>query len=127
MPEFIPVNSNVHFKSAFDITSEGVPQLMTYLRQKLRAWCIRKFGDDDETLHRAWFYVGNNPRIEPCAVSSSTTIKFAPPLLQAKTHKSLAAGQWRSFTQIRMSGQGDGLRRSCCERVKTVRCDSRLS
>jgi hypothetical protein len=38
---------------------------MTHLRQKLRSWCIRKVGDNDQTLHRSWFYIGNNPKVEP--------------------------------------------------------------
>lgn len=65
MPEIIPVNANVHFKCAFDISTVNVSQPMTHLRQKLRSWCIRKVGDNDQTLHRAWFYVGNNPKTEP--------------------------------------------------------------
>lgn len=65
MPEIIPVNANVHFKCAFDISATNTLQPMTYLRQKLRSWCIRKVGYNGQTLHRAWFYIGNNPKIEP--------------------------------------------------------------
>jgi hypothetical protein len=38
---------------------------MTHLRQKLRTWCLNRFGENDQTLHRAWFYIGNNPKLEP--------------------------------------------------------------
>jgi hypothetical protein len=65
MPEIIPINSNVHFKAAFDVKGEFVPKPMTHLRQKFRAWCIDKVGDNDPTLHRSWFYIGNNPKVEP--------------------------------------------------------------
>ena len=65
VPDIIPVNANVHFKCAFDIASANVTELMTHVRQKLRSWCIRKFGSGDQTLHRSWFYIGNNPKVEP--------------------------------------------------------------
>jgi hypothetical protein len=38
---------------------------MTHLRQKFRSWCIKKVGSNDQTLHRSWFYIGNNPKVEP--------------------------------------------------------------
>jgi len=38
---------------------------MTHLRKTLRAWCINKVKSDDQTLHRSWFYIGNNPKVEP--------------------------------------------------------------
>lgn len=65
VPEFIPINANVHFKCAFDVAALTVSQPMTHIRQKLRSWCLRKIGDNDQTLHRAWFYIGNNPKVEP--------------------------------------------------------------
>jgi hypothetical protein len=64
MPEIIPIDSTVHFKAAFDVRSEGIAKPMTYLRQKFRAWCISKVGNDP-ILHRSWFYIGNNPKVEP--------------------------------------------------------------
>lgn len=65
MPEIIPINSNVHFKAAFDIQSESLGKPMTHLRQKFRSWCIRKVSSNDQILHRSWFYIGNNPKVEP--------------------------------------------------------------
>lgn len=64
MPEIIPINSNVHFKAAFDIRCDGITSPMTYLRQKVRAWCIGRVATNDQILHRAWFYIGNNPKTE---------------------------------------------------------------
>ncbi len=60
MPEIIPVNASVHFKCAFDVSSDSVTKLMTHLRQKFRSWCIRRVGGNDPTLHRSWFYIGNH-------------------------------------------------------------------
>lgn len=65
MPEFIPLHANIHFKCAFDVSAPKVPKIMTHLRQKFRSWCIKKVGSNDQTLHRSWFYIGNNPKIEP--------------------------------------------------------------
>jgi hypothetical protein len=65
MPEFIPLHANVHFKCAFDVSASKVPKIMTHLRQKFRSWCINKVGSNDQTLHRSWFYIGNNPKVEP--------------------------------------------------------------
>lgn len=65
MPEFIPLHANVHFKCAFDVSASKVPKIMTHLRQKFRSWCINKVGSHDQTLHRSWFYIGNNPKVEP--------------------------------------------------------------
>lgn len=65
MPEFIPLHANIHFKCAFDVSATNVPKLMTHLRQKFRTWCINKVGSNDQTLHRSWFYIGNNPKVEP--------------------------------------------------------------
>jgi hypothetical protein len=65
MPDFIPLHANVHFKCAFDISAPKVPKIMTHLRQKFRSWCINKVGSNDQTLHRSWFYIGNNPKVEP--------------------------------------------------------------
>lgn len=38
---------------------------MTHLRQKFRYWCTKKVGNNDQILHRSWFYIGNNPKVEP--------------------------------------------------------------
>jgi hypothetical protein len=65
MPEIIPINSTVHFKAAFDIKGHDVAKPMTQLRQKVRRWCIEKVASSDPILHRGWFYVGNNPKVEP--------------------------------------------------------------
>lgn len=65
MPEMIPINANVHFKCAFDIDVSQVLKPMTHLRQLMRNWCARKVGGSDQVLHRAWFYRGNNPKVEP--------------------------------------------------------------
>ena len=63
MPEYIPGNATVHYKCAFDVSSEKVESLMTHLRKKLRAWCIEKVGTNDQKLHRQWFYLGSNKDI----------------------------------------------------------------
>jgi hypothetical protein len=60
VPEYIPVHATVHYKCAFDITSDKVDSLMTHLRKKLRTWCIEKVGANDQKLHRQWFYLGSN-------------------------------------------------------------------
>jgi hypothetical protein len=65
MPEFIPITASVHFKCAFDVSSPKVPKSMTHLRQTFRAWCINRVGVNDPLLHRAWLYLGNNPKVEP--------------------------------------------------------------
>src|SRR5262249_25607103 len=65
MPEFIPITASVHFKCAFDVASAKVTKIMTHLRQKFRTWCINRVGANDQILHRGWFYIGNNPRVEP--------------------------------------------------------------
>ncbi len=65
MPEFIPLHANVHFKCAFDVKTSKVKKIMTHLRQTFRTWCINKVGTNDQTLHRSWFYIGNNPKVEP--------------------------------------------------------------
>jgi len=65
MPEFIPLHASLHFKCAFDVAAPKTPKTMTHLRQKFRAWCINRVGSNDQTFHRSWFYVGNNPKIEP--------------------------------------------------------------
>lgn len=65
MPEFIPLHANIHFKCAFDLSASKMPKIMTHLRQKIRSWCINKVGSNDQILHRSWFYVGNNPKVEP--------------------------------------------------------------
>ena len=65
MPDFIPLHSNVHFKCAFDVSASKLPKIMTHLRQKFRSWCINKVGSNDQALHRSWFYIGNNPKVEP--------------------------------------------------------------
>ncbi len=74
MPDIIPVNANVHYKCAFDISSETVPKPMTHLRQKFRLWCIQRVGVNDEMLHRSWFYIGN-PRTEPQYVVNGHQIR----------------------------------------------------
>jgi len=65
MPEIVPIDSTVHFKAAFDINGGKVAKPMTHLRQKLRTWCIKKTACNEQVLHRAWFYVGNNAKSEP--------------------------------------------------------------
>jgi hypothetical protein len=65
MPEFIPLHANVHFKCAFDIVGRNPATIMTHLRKIVREWCLSKAGRNSEELHRAWFYMGNNPRVDP--------------------------------------------------------------
>jgi len=65
MPDFIPVDTTVHYKCAFDVTCQGPATIMTRLRQMLRDWCIKRTGSNEQTLHRRWFYSGNNPKVEP--------------------------------------------------------------
>lgn len=74
MPDIIPVNASVHFKCAFDVSSDSVVQLMTHLRQKFRSWCIDRIGGNDPTLHRSWFYTGNH-RSEPQYVINGYQIR----------------------------------------------------
>lgn len=64
MTDIIPVNASVHYKCAFDVSSQSIEQIMTHLRQTFRSWCIERIGGNDQTLHRSWFYIGNH-RTEP--------------------------------------------------------------
>jgi hypothetical protein len=64
MPELIPVNANVHYKTAFDIVI-GNPEPMTYARQTVLQWCYHKTACSDDLLRRRWFWAGNNPSLEP--------------------------------------------------------------
>jgi hypothetical protein len=68
MPEIIPVHANVHYKSAFDVTCQDTARIMTSLRKILRQWCLDKVGNDP-LLYRSWFYIGNNPKVEPAQYS----------------------------------------------------------
>lgn len=65
MPEFIPLHSHIHHKSAFDVMSATVPKLMTHVRHTVRTWCINKLGSNDPILLRPWFFRGNNPSFDP--------------------------------------------------------------
>jgi len=64
MPDLIPVNATVHYKTAFDIVLD-TPEPMTYVRQIVRRWCDTKTQCADGLLHRRWFMTGNNPSTEP--------------------------------------------------------------
>jgi len=65
VPEFIPITAGGHFKCAFDVSAAKVPKIMTHMRQTFRAWSVNRIGENAPVLHRAWFYVGNNPKVEP--------------------------------------------------------------
>ena len=64
MPEIIPVNANVHHKTAFDIVTDGI-EPMTYIRRIIRTWCEQRTQCTEGLMYRKWFMAGNTPTTEP--------------------------------------------------------------
>ncbi|WP_422452110.1 hypothetical protein [Endozoicomonas sp. ALC066] len=57
--ELIPINSSVHYKTAFDIHTSNEDEISN-LRRTIRSWCLRATKNfNNQDLHSAWFFRGD--------------------------------------------------------------------